>query len=119
MPDVDMLANTMDSDITAGLAGKRLLVLAICAALLYWTLEATFDAFVFSSDSFLRQLLNPSLHELWMRSIAMAFIAGLGIIAQVYVGKTGRLNRVLNALRGVNPGRDWTAGLTAPRPRSG
>jgi len=92
----------MEGSIARRLVQQRFIVIAVAAGLLYWTLEAALDASVFFSDSFIGQLVNPSLHELWMRSIGVAFIVGLGIMAQLYTLKTGRLNRVLDALRSVN-----------------
>jgi PAS domain S-box-containing protein len=52
---------------------KTFIVAAIFLVLIFWIIEAALHTFVFHQDgNFLRHLVMPSLHELWMRSLVVA-----------------------------------------------
>ncbi len=81
----------------------------IAASVFYWFLESTIDAFYVQDDSLLHEIINPALHETWMRSVVIALIMGFGIYAQYSTAKIKRsktrseeLKALLSSIRNIN-----------------
>ncbi len=81
----------------------------VAAAAVYWILEAAVDAVFFGGRTFANELVSPTTHEMWMRSVGTAMFVLLGVVAQMLMNQrcraeeeTRRINRILSTIRKVN-----------------
>ncbi len=52
--------------------------IGIVLGVLFWFLESAIHAFLFNEGTFLQQILQPSVNEIWMRSFIMLLLVGIG-----------------------------------------
>lgn len=63
------------------LTERRLIAMGIGAIILYWILTAAMMSIIFpDSGTFLKQVINPSPHEIWMRAVGIVVIILSNII---------------------------------------
>jgi len=64
---------------------KKLFWISIWLMFVYWNLESVIHVYVFNEGTFWEQFLNPSPHEIWMRSIVILVLFVLGLYADFMV----------------------------------
>lgn len=75
----------------------KVLGLYIIFGFSFWILDVVLDYFVFSERTFLESFaIGLSYHEIYMRSISIAFLLLFGIILSKILEDRGRLEKLLN-----------------------
>jgi len=59
----------------------KLIASAILGAVAYWFIDSAIDSHLFLEGTFWSQALSPAPHEIFMRSIVIALLTALGLIA--------------------------------------
>ena len=87
---------------------KKYIAFTIMLAIAYWCIDSLVDSHLFNK-SFIQSLFQPSVHELGMRSTAIAFLLSLMWVSKILIKKkkqaeqtSNHLNQVLRAIRNVN-----------------
>ena len=89
-------------------------MLGVASAAAYWIAESLVMTYVFLEDTFVRELLSPNPHELWMRLTAMT-ILGVSVAYGRYVVvnrhrlvfEREKAHLEANTLRGLIPICGW------------
>ncbi len=58
---------------------KRIILVGIGIAALYWVLESVVMVLIFNEGNFVEQMFAPSAHEIWMRSVGIGTIFAFGL----------------------------------------
>ena len=61
---------------------KKIILIAIGFAVLYWILDSAIMVLVFHMGNFVEQMFRPDLHHILMISVAMGIIIAFGVYAQ-------------------------------------
>ena len=92
----------------------RVLLVGVVFVFLYWIIESMLMTYVFHGDTFMRELFNPTEHELWMRMTGVLLILTFAIYAQYVIRRhrltIARLEETLaevNTLSGLLPICAW------------
>jgi signal transduction histidine kinase len=62
---------------------KKILLIGIGVAALYWVLEAFVMSFIFEEGSVVGQIFTPNAHEVWMRSVGIGVLLSSGFYGQI------------------------------------
>ncbi|MFQ5865706.1 MAG: PAS domain S-box protein, partial [bacterium] len=62
---------------------------------LYWLLESTAHTFVFDDGDFIKQLIAPGTHELWMRTVVVGILYSISVRCQFVLNKHKRVREQL------------------------
>ena len=85
--NIDAIQETSNS-IKFGKAGYNFGVIGLVLGALFWILESAIHAFLFNEGTFLQQLIEPAVNEIWMRSLLAFILAGLGFSIDIIIKKT-------------------------------
>ncbi|MDP2796941.1 MAG: PAS domain-containing protein, partial [Methanoregula sp.] len=68
----------------------KIIQIGLGIALFWWVLESAIHVVVFSTGTFIQQLVSPDPHELWMRTLTFGLIIAFGICAQISFNRQKR-----------------------------
>jgi diguanylate cyclase (GGDEF)-like protein len=64
---------------------RKILILGILIAILFWLFDASVDAFLLNEGGFIESILAPEIMEVWMRTIIMGLIIGLSVYSRKHI----------------------------------
>ena len=70
---------------------RKVILLAIGFAALFWILESLVHVLVFRDGTLIEQILAPASHQIWMRSVGAFIIIVFGVYAQFAITERKRL----------------------------
>lgn len=77
---------------------KKILVIGIVVAILFWFFDAAIQAFVFKGGGFRDVILTPDLREVWLRLVIMALIIGISAYSRKHILKIEELKNEFETL---------------------
>ncbi len=60
----------------------RIIIIVVGLVLSYWVLESIAMVYMFQQDDLIGELINPNIHELWMRIPPMLLLIALYFYAR-------------------------------------
>ena len=78
-----------------GKKGRKIVLIAIGTAALFWILEPLVHVFVFRDGNLIQLIFNPAPHEMWERLLFTCIIIVFGVYAQSIVTKRKRVKEQL------------------------
>ncbi len=81
-----------------GNPARKVLLVGIIIAIIFWFFDASVDAFIFKGSSFTDVILTPDLREVWKRIVIMALIVGTSLYARRHIIELERMRAELKGL---------------------
>ncbi len=81
-----------------GNSARKVLLLGIIIAIIFWFFDAFVDAFIFKGGDIKDLLLTPDLREAWMRLVIMGLIVGMSLYARRHIIELERMRAELKGL---------------------
>lgn len=73
----------------------RIILIGIVLSVIFWILEASIHSFVFQEGNFIRQIIVPNIHEIWMRSLVVCVLILFSIYAQFIITRRQNAERLV------------------------
>lgn len=85
-----------------GNPARKVLLLGIIIAIVFWFFDASVDAFLFKGGTFTDVIFIPDLREVWKRIVIMALIVGMSLYARRHILELEQMRAELKGLATID-----------------